>query len=141
MPPVATIDGAVAGPVDVWLSATIGLYPLLAGTLAEHTQSGAPIVRIDDRDTTSMELMFFRANAALVLPAPGVARIGVAGLLARPGRHDAHLSLAGPFDWPAERRSALRCLERLVQRGADQWLAPRALWAIPAEQALAGEVV
>ncbi len=140
-PSVATIHGTVDVQPDVWLSASLGLYPWLADALRATTGHEAAVVRIDDAPPTAEAHPFFRAEASLSLPAPRHATVGVASLVARPGRRDAHLSISASFGWPDERGAALRQLERLIQRDADQWAPSRALWRAPAEELLAGEVI
>lgn len=139
--PIATVDGAVDSHIDVWLTATLGLYPWLPQSLRHLTGSDAPVVRVDAFALEVTTHPFFRADAGLSLAILDGAAVGVAGLVARPGRHDAHLSIAGSFAWTDERAAALREIERLIQRNVDQWLPERALWPAPAEELLAGEVL
>ena len=139
--PRATTDGAADFHVQAWLTATIGLHRALGDVL--HAEAGyeAVIIPIDGASSEVETATLFRAEAALWLPVPTGATIGVASLVARPGRRDTHRAVAGPFRWPDERVAALRQMERLIQRDADQWVPTRALWAAPAEVLLAGEVV
>lgn len=139
--PLATIDGTTDFPVDAWLTATIGLPRALGNVLRAESGSTAAIIRIDDTSSEVEMATFFRAEAALWLPVPAGATVGVASLVARPGRRDAYLITSGPFRWPDDRVAALRQVERLIQRDADQWAPTRALWAAPSEVLLAGEVV
>lgn len=139
--PLATTNGVADFHVDAWLTAAIGLRRALGDVLRSEAGYEAVVIPIDSASSEAEAATFFRAEAALWLPVPPGATVGVASLVARPGRRDSHLTVAGPFRWPDERMAAIRQIERLIQRDADQWVPTRALWAAPAEVLLAGEVV
>ena len=138
--PIATVEGAIDTAIDIWLTATIGLHRDLPDALQGAYAQNAEILRIDEPSASMTTTSFFRADAAISLPPVAGATIGVAGLVARPGRTDAHLVIAGPFQWPNQQRAAIRALERLIQQHVDQWMPPHALWQAPAEKLLPGEV-
>lgn len=138
--PLATVHGQSEHDVDIWLTATLGLHTRLEHALAEATRSTAPVMLIDDPVADAATVLFFRATASLVLPDDRERLVGVAGLVTRPGRRDTQLNIEGTFAWPLERDEVLRCLERLVQRDAGQWVSRRALWDAPAEVMLSDEV-
>ena len=124
--------------VEVVLSAQLGLPARLAQVV--RAQAPAAQLRfIDHLEGSTAEVQLFRAPARLTLPyAP--AKVAVVAVVLRPGGESAQLSVAGPFEWPAQQADMLRAIEALLQSYPDQWFPREALWAEPAEDLLAGEV-
>lgn len=130
VPEAAATDDAV----DIWLTATLGLP---AATVPALSANGATVLFTDvHTGAATTELPFFRAPAQLSLPADTSLRVGVGALILRPGGASTRLITAGPFSWPAERAAAIRALECLIQRYADQWTPAAPLWPAPAETLL-----
>jgi hypothetical protein len=123
--------------VDCWLTATIGVPDRLAKTLDVTYDK---IVNVDSPVGLAEPMEFFRARADLTLPSDIPEHVGVAALILRPDHQTSQLIVTGVHDWPADRRGALRSLERLIQAHAGQWMPPRALWPAPAESLLPDEV-
>ncbi|MEX2314917.1 MAG: hypothetical protein WD628_04300 [Thermomicrobiales bacterium] len=123
--------------VTLWLTATIGLPPLMAQALGALPEQ---VIAVDSNMDPLRPFQFFRATASLFLPDARQQRVGVAALVLRPDRRTSHIAISGVHEWPAERDAAIRSLERLIQGHAGQWMPSRALWSAPAEALLIDEV-
>jgi len=117
------------------LTATLGL-PRVTQLLA-HRCPGAPgLIAIDRFSAPYTEAEFFRAPAALALPALPVDRLAVAAALLRPGGKSIEVVTHGPFAWPSDQEAALRAVEDLIRDYLPQWHPPRPLWPGPVEELL-----
>ena len=135
-----TTHGSVPTPVDAWLTAHIGLWMHLEHALTHAGANPQQTLVIDGNAVEPVITEFFRAPARLSLPRQDALTVGVAVLIARPGRQSSQLELAGPFSLTRDTREALRALERCIQRNVEQWLPLRALWDAPAEVRLSDEI-
>lgn len=141
LPSIASVQGELSRPVDMWLVATLGAVPWYQAALQQISSASLPLRFIDTDIPITQPAAFFRGPATLMLDIPDDATVGVASVVLRHGGHDLHVIIDGAFAWPADRDRGLRAMERLIQRDVDQWMPQRALWSQPVEVILGDEIV
>lgn len=122
--PEVVSDGIINGPVDVWLTVSVGLPDRLPDLLDVNSAS---IMLIDLGSNPVRECTFFGAPARLTLPEPG-STVGIAAAILRPGGRSVQLVARGPFEMPEYEPQAIRELESIIQAHADQWRPTSPLW-------------
>jgi hypothetical protein len=139
--PVVGIDTPDLDRIVNWISATVGVPERLNAALADLVGASPQTLTYIDDSGPLGDAHFFRGTARLALPTATRTRVGVAALVLRPDGRSAQLNVTGVFDWPDETSLALQAVERLIQPFAGQWLPQRALWHLPVEQSLPGEII
>jgi hypothetical protein len=129
-----------AAQPDAVLTASLGVPDLLSDALQSAGVDHRSMPLRVDAGNGSSTAELFRATAHLTLPDDSPRSVIAASLVLRPGGRDTQLNVIGPFDWPTDRPAALRAIELMIQAYVDQWIAPRQLWDLPAEEVLKGEI-